>query len=263
MTLSQLKSRKGRFPFKRFPFKYEYLDILALFAWGILFLYYWLSDQLKLLIHPRFYWAVILAGLVMLSLAVIRVVAYRRPQLVSASSSQHLTTLPLGWGSMLLLIVAIAGMVIPIQPLGSQAALQEGFGLTELPPLKTQAQRFTSGVQPENRNLSNWARTLAVYPEPDSYEGEPVNLSGFVVHAPELPDDMFMITRFVIRHCAIDAVPIGLPVLISEPRSAYPQDDWFVVEGTIVTIELDGVRRVAIAPADLSPIPEPDDPYEY
>ncbi|MGB3296351.1 MAG: TIGR03943 family protein [Phormidesmis sp.] len=245
----------------RFPLKQAYLDILALSAWGILFLYYWLSDQLKLLIHPRFFWAVVAAGIILLVLAGMRAMAIRRPQI--AASSPHIRTLPVGWGSMLLLIVAVAGVVIPIQPLGSQAALQEGFGLAELPPLRTQVQRFTGGVRPEERNLSDWARTLAVYPEPDSYQGDPVDVSGFVVYAPELPDGMLMITRFVIRHCAIDAVPIGLPVMLEKPRSAYPQDGWFVVKGEMATVEIGGTRRLAIAPTEIASIPEPDDPYEY
>lgn len=259
MAISQSKPSK---PYSRFPLKQEYLDILALSAWGILFLYYWLSDQLRLLIHPRFFWAVIAAGVVLLTLAMFRAAAVRRPQ-VAVSSAAHIRTLPVGWGSMLLLIVAVAGVVIPVQPLGSQAALQEGFGLAELPPLRTQVQRFTGGVQPADRNLSDWARTLAVYPEPDSYEGNPVEVSGFAVYAPELPDDMFMITRFVIRHCAIDAVPIGLPVMLTGTRSAYPQDGWFVVKGNMATVEIGGARRVAIAPTDISSIPEPSDPYEY
>lgn len=237
------------------------MDILALSAWGILFLYYWLSDQLKLLIHPRFFWAVIAAGVVLLALAAARAMAIRRPQV--AAPAAHIRTLPVGWGSMLLLIVAVAGVVIPVQPLGSQAALQEGFGLAALPPLRTQVQRFTGGVQPADRTLSDWARTLAVYPEPDSYQGNPVNVSGFAVYAPELPDNMLMITRFVIRHCAIDAVPIGLPVMLEQPRSTYPQDGWFVVKGEMATIELDGIRRLAIAPTEISSIPEPNDPYEY
>ena len=254
MTISQSKPA-------RLPLKQGYLDVLALSAWGILFLYYRLSDQLKLLIHPRFFWAVVAAGVTLLLLAGMRAMAIRRPQ--AANSSAHIRTLPVGWGSMLLLIVAVAGIVIPIQPLGSQAALQEGFGLAELPPLRTQVQRFTGGVQPVDRTLSDWARTLAVYPEPDSYQGDPANVSGFAVYAPELPDNMLMITRFVIRHCAIDAVPIGLPVILEKPRSAYPQDDWFVVKGEMATVEIDGTRRLAIAPTKISSIAEPDNPYEY
>ncbi|PSN17771.1 TIGR03943 family protein, partial [filamentous cyanobacterium CCP5] len=130
-------------------------------------------------------------------------------------------------------------------------------------PTRTQAQRFTGGSRSEERTLSEWARTLAVYPEPDSYEGNQVNVSGFVVHAPDLPDDMFMITRFVIRHCAIDAVPVGLPVQLEGSRADYPQDQWLQIEGRMASVELNGARRVAIMPESLTEIPKPDDPYEY
>lgn len=245
----------------RLPFKQDYWDILALSAWGILFLHYWLSDRLKLLIHPRFFWAVVLAGFTLLTLAVVRAIAIYQSRL--APTPQHIAILPKGLGSALMLAVAVLGMAIPVQPLGSQAVLQEGYAFTELPPTRSQAKQFTGGVQPKNRTLSDWARTLAVYPEPDSYIGESVNAIGFVVHPPNLPEDIFMITRFVIRHCAIDAVPVGLPVLLDQPRSVYPQDSWLAVEGKMTTLELDGIRKVAIAPTSISSIPQPDDPYEY
>lgn len=81
-------------------------------------------------------------------------------------------------------------------------------------PTQPQVQRFTGGACPEDRTLSDWARPLAVYPEPDSYASNKVNVSGFVVHPPELPDNIFMITRFMIRHCLLDEAPVGLPVIL-------------------------------------------------
>lgn len=171
----------------RFPFKPAYWDILALSAWGILFLYYRLTNQLRLLIHPRYYWAVVLAGMVLLGLAIAKTFV-TVTNTAPTSGGQHIKTLP---GNL-------------------SSNMQEGYTVVGL-PTRPQVQRFTSGARPEDRTLSDWARTLAVYPEPDSYAGKTVNVSGFVVHPPELPDNIFMVTRFVIRHCPLDATPVGFP----------------------------------------------------
>ncbi|MDP8965447.1 MAG: TIGR03943 family protein, partial [Cyanobacteriota bacterium] len=38
------------------------LDIFALAAWGILLLKYWLNNELNLLIHPNYFWMVVVTG---------------------------------------------------------------------------------------------------------------------------------------------------------------------------------------------------------
>ncbi|PSN11445.1 TIGR03943 family protein, partial [filamentous cyanobacterium CCP5] len=103
----------------RLPLKQTYLDILALSAWGILFIFYWLSDQLKLLIHPRYVGVVVVAGLMLLGLAVSRAVSITTAR---PAPSEHITALPKSFSSGLMLAIAVAALIVPIQPLGSQAA---------------------------------------------------------------------------------------------------------------------------------------------
>ncbi|WP_448169495.1 hypothetical protein [Leptolyngbya iicbica] len=50
---------------------------------------------------------------------------------------------------------------------------------------------------------------------------------------------------------------------MEQRRSAYPQDSWLAIQGQMETLEVDGARRVAIAPTSLASIPEPKDPYQY
>ncbi|MEM8542930.1 MAG: TIGR03943 family protein [Cyanobacteria bacterium P01_H01_bin.119] len=254
-----------------FKFRPAYLEILALLAWGTVFLHYWFSKQIKLLIHPRFFGVVVITGIVLIALGIVRAIAVSQSR--AAPQIQHVTVLPGKWSSALLLAIAVTAVIVPIQPLGSQAALQEGYTMTGLPPTRIRATQFTGGASAEERTLSEWIRTLAAYPEPDSYQGKPVKVSGFVVYPPDLSESAFMITRFVIRHCAIDAVPVGLPVLLegdrsdhpqdSWPQDSWPQDSWQEISGTLTVWERNGVREVAIAPEEISAIPEPDAPYEY
>ena len=131
----------------RFPFKPAYWDILALSAWGILFIYYRVTNQLRLLIHPRYYWAVVLAGVVLLGLAIAKTFV-TVTNTTPPSRGQHFKTLPGNLSSMLLLGIAMLGLVAQIQPLGSQAALQEGYTVAGL-PTRPQVQRFTGGLVPK------------------------------------------------------------------------------------------------------------------
>ncbi|WP_346293200.1 hypothetical protein [Sphaerothrix gracilis] len=81
----------------RFPFKPAYWHILALSVWGILFLYYRATDQLRLLIHPRYYWVVVLAGVVLLELAIAKTFV-TVTNTAPPSGGQHIKTL---FGNML------------------------------------------------------------------------------------------------------------------------------------------------------------------
>ncbi|MFN7658715.1 MAG: TIGR03943 family protein, partial [Dolichospermum sp.] len=40
-----------------------WLDVVAIAAWGILMLKYWLTGKLYLLIHPDYFWLAIVGGI--------------------------------------------------------------------------------------------------------------------------------------------------------------------------------------------------------
>ena len=40
-----------------------WLDVIAITAWGVLLLKYWLSGKLSLLIHPKYTWLAIAGGI--------------------------------------------------------------------------------------------------------------------------------------------------------------------------------------------------------
>jgi uncharacterized repeat protein (TIGR03943 family) len=86
---------------------------------------------------------------------------------------------------------------------------------------------------------------------------------GFVVHPPDLSEQYFVITRFVIGHCALDAYPVGLLVQLTQSRQAYAPDSWLEVEGVMTVVDVKGQRQLAIEAKSLQSVPEPKDPYEY
>ena len=237
------------------------LDISAILAWGILLVKYWLSGKLTLLLHPNYVWLAYSSGFFLLGVGAIKIMQTLRRPLRQDEQLQHLALFPPGVSSLILLLTALFGLQFTPQPFASQMALDRG--VTEALTLtRSQPQAFRAAIKPESRSLVDWIRTLNVYPEPDAYGGQKVNVEGFVIHQPDLPESYLGIARFVITCCAADAYPVGLPVkLLSGNRSAYPPDKWFRVEGEMITETLNQKRQLVIQAKRLTEIPTPANPY--
>ncbi|MEA5576454.1 TIGR03943 family putative permease subunit [Anabaena sp. UHCC 0451] len=241
-----------------------WLDVLAITAWGILMLKYWLTGKLNLLIHPDFFWLVILGaiGLLIIGFAKGLQLWKQRRRYEVPNNQQHINLFPPGWSSSLLLITTILGFIITPQVFTSQTALERG--VTELlGATRAQPQAFRATVRPEERSLIDWVRTLNVYPEPDAYTGQKVKVQGFVIHPPELDKEHLILARFVITCCAADAYPAGLPVQLPDNRDQYPPDTWLEVEGNMITENIADKRRLTIKATSLKKIPQPKNPYSY
>ncbi len=245
-----------------------WLDALAFFTWGVLLLKYWSSGQISLLIHPNYFWLVVVTGLLLLSIGSLKtmplvIALFRGPQRSSQIENvPHLQLFPPGLGSGLLLLVAVFGLSIAPRVLASDTALQRGvtetFAFT-----RSQPQSFRAAIKPEDRSIIDWVRTLNAYPEPDAYQDQKVNVTGFVVKPPTLPDDYLLISRFILTCCAVDAYPVGIPVKLEEKSDSYSQDIWLEIEGKMTTEEIGEKRQIVIVPSNITEIPTPRDPYDY
>lgn len=251
----------------------QWLDVLALLIWGILLLKYCFSGQLKLLIHPNFFGLVLATGIILVILGSIKAIACLTSNGEVGDKNEHIVFFPPGLGSTVLIVVAIAGLIIPPNVLSSQAALQRGVA-ENLPLTRSEPQAFYTSTKPEERSLLDWVRTLNAYPEPDAYAGQKAKVKGFVVHLPQLPDDYLLISRFVITCCAVDAYPVGIPVKLTSSRAAYPPDTWLTIEGEMIseTLSLNRAmmnetapaeRQLVLAAKSIEVIPTPADPYDY
>ena len=249
-----------------------WLDVIAILAWGILLLRYWLTDKLGLLIHPDYFWLVIFGGFGLLTIGgwkawlmlqpYLKTKPNSRKNFVPPQSEQHITLLPPGVSSTILLTVAILGFLIPPRIFTSQIALERGVTDTLL-MTRAQPREFKTAKRPEARTLIDWVRTLNVYPEPDAYTGQKVKVEGFVIHPPQLPDNYLLLSRFIITCCAADAYPVGLPVKLTSSRSTFAPDTWLNVQGEMITETLSGKRQLVINANSITPIPEPKNPYDY
>ncbi|HEY9648188.1 MAG TPA: TIGR03943 family protein [Chroococcidiopsis sp.] len=248
-----------------------WLDIAAITAWGMLLLKYWITGKINILLHPDYVWLAIATGIFLLALGGLKTWQHWQQRSLRAATATaadgaspplHISLLGPGVGSTMLLLVALVGLGFTPQPFASEVAMNRGVTDT-LTMTRSQPQAFRSNTRPEDRAIIDWVRTLNVYPEPDAYAGQPVKVDGFAIHRSDLPTNYLMISRFVITCCAADVYPVGLPVKLTGDRSAYPADQWFRVEGSMITETLADQRQLVIEAKSLTPIPTPANPYEY
>jgi uncharacterized repeat protein (TIGR03943 family) len=254
------KNPKSKIPNLLLP----WLDALAITAWGILMLRYWLTNKLNLLIHPNYFWLVIVCGISFIIIGLFKMQElWQRRRRDVMPNTQHISLFPPGWGSGLLLTTAILGFIITPQVFASDKALQRGVTTDLLGSTRVKPQAFRVTVRPEERSLVDWVRTVNVYPEPDAYTGQKVKVQGFVIHPPDIGKEYLFLARFVLTCCAADAYPIGLPVKLQENQERYSPDTWLEVEGQMVTENLADKRQLTIAATSLKKIPQPENPYSY
>lgn len=245
---------------RTFPWP-TFWDTLALLFWGLMLLRYWWSGRLSVLLHPDYHWLAIGAGWLLVFMAVWRGVALFQSR-ITYNPAGHIALMPRQWSLMVLLAIAIFGLIYVPRPFASEAALARGIadpvGLT-----RSQPRRFARNTPPAERTIIDWIRTLNVYPEPDAYTGQPVEVTGFVIHPPQWDDNYLMVARFVLTCCAADAYPVGLPVKLAGDRGEFAPDSWISVQGEALTETLDGQRRLVIVPEEVLAVPEPKNPYEF
>lgn len=248
-----------------------WLEVIAVLTWATLVLKYSVTGQYKLLIHPNYFLLVFGSSICLLLLGLLRALSLINFPKIPTDNSEHITLFPPGFGSFLLLVIAITGWFIPPTVLTSTTALQRGVTNT-LPATHAQPQAFIAETKPEERSLIDWVRTLNAYPEPDAYQGQPVNITGFVVDLPELPDNYLLLSRFIITCCAVDASPIGIPIQLDNIQEKYSPDTWLEVQGKMTTATLairdrtDQIRekrQLVVEVTSTKVIPTPADPYEY
>ncbi|MCP2638244.1 TIGR03943 family protein [Microbacterium sp. HD4P20] len=150
--------------------------------------------------------------------------------------------------------VVVLALALPPASLSAELAMSRDVGA---PPLFGGAStvQLASTGDTASFGVGEWSTTFATATNPDAFDGDPVELTGFVTPS---EDGGFGLTRLVITHCVIDAQPASVPVLA--PSDAPDTGQWVTITGTVRSSS-DG--RLAIDAVSVESIPEPEDPYEY
>lgn len=107
-----------------------------------------------------------------------------------------------------------------------------------------------------------WATTLRQTSDLSFYENKRVDVTGFVSPSPTDPADTFIVTRFVITCCAVDAQPVGVTVYAPNWRSSLKPDQWVRITGAFTANpSRTSTSSIALVPRSLTPVARPADPY--
>jgi len=150
--------------------------------------------------------------------------------------------------------VVVLTLVLPPASLSAELAMSRDVGATPLFGGADTIQLASTG-DTSSFGVGEWATAFATATNPDAFDGDPVQLTGFVTPG---ADGGFDLTRLVITHCVIDAQPASLPVVAASDVPDTGQ--WVTITGTVRSSS-DG--RLVVDAAKVDEIAEPEDPYEY
>jgi putative membrane protein len=219
---------------------------------GAYLLYAYATGALYFYIHPVYLVPTVLTGIVLVAIAVLGAGGLTH----GAGHDQ-----PSRLNIFLWALPVAAGVLLPARPLGVTTAAQRGVEALPLGRIED-APEFRVDIRPETLTIKDWVKTLQADPEPERIAGKPVRLIGFVYRDERLPADWFLVARFVVQCCAVDAQPIGVPVRLAGqeiPRAG----TWVSVLGAWQVASDRGERRAVVVPTAVMPTERPEQPYLY
>jgi len=160
----------------------------------------------------------------------------------------------------LLVTVVILGVILPSGQISSATADQRigNFNTVALDSNVKSINSFNTNTK--NYNIGDWIVSLSYNPDLNYYKGKEVGVTGFVFVPDNLPENIFILGRFVIRCCAADATPVGLRVKY-DWRDEFKQDQWLRVTGKFDIANINGIEELIIVPDKIEETEIPDRPY--
>ncbi|MFW5703029.1 MAG: TIGR03943 family putative permease subunit [Candidatus Dojkabacteria bacterium] len=165
-------------------------------------------------------------------------------------------------GYLLIVLPLLPAFLLPVAPLQSITAQQRELDLNNI----NQTATSIASIDIFSRNsvdfsFEEWLITIQQNPDLEQYVGDKIRLSGFIFRSEVSGVDEFLLARFQVTCCAVDARPVGIYVIAPDWEEEYQEDDWLEVSGEFATIEIVGRQEPAINPTEIKRISVPNDPY--
>ncbi len=223
---------------------------------------YW-AGQLIVYIHQRYVWLVLPAALVLLAIAY--TLFNQRPPIRSDEDSfLAVTQAPPGsnWRLLMMLIPLVLGVMIPIAPLGAEAAGSRQVNRTLSFSSDPYLTEKVLALDPGTRSIMEWLWAFDAAVDKRELNDQPVSLEGFVLIREDLPEDQFLVARFVISCCVADATAVGIAVQPPDQESN-PTDGWVRITGQMQVITQETKETLLIQATVIQSIEMPEQPYLY
>ncbi|HWH25897.1 MAG TPA: TIGR03943 family protein [Pseudolysinimonas sp.] len=258
--------------------------VLLLAAIAVGSIWWAITGQLVLFIHPRYLVFTVIMAVVALAFGVARVlVSTGRVADADHSHSDHSdrsgdeddavdTRLQraLSMAALTLAtLLATGALLLPPSTLSVATASQRDVTASSTSSItgsSTAGVTTSAGADAQtfrHYTVLEWSSLLSQTSDPAFYANKPADVTGFVTPDPAA-SDVFYVTRFVITCCAVDAQPVGVPVYLPDWTHKFSPDDWVTVTGEF---GLNGSAAssavLALHPAGVTHVAEPRDPYLF
>ena len=236
------------------------------------------SGEILYYINQRYILLVFLGALAFLGLGLATLVSAQKSAVVSPPAHDHADpgavenepahkhpaasgAIP-PWGTLVLALPLLLGLVIPSRPLGSSAMSNRGVNSAAPLIRKPGGAAVTLTQSTTDRSVLDWVGLFSAASDPAIYQGQAAQVTGFVFHDPRISKGQFFVSRFVITCCVADASALGILVDWSGAEKL-PENGWVQVKGSIYTAAVSGQVLPGIHAQAVETIPTPDQPYLF
>lgn len=239
------------------------LIILIFIAYNLLLVQ---SGDIKLYIHPRFITFTTIASIVALVFCIYNLYKNFKP-----SKENYSITIEQAAA----FLVVIVFLLLPAAPLSSVTADQraDSFNASFLNKDEDkQSETDEVFVSPTliktkdkaDKTLKDWIYITQNETDEEYYANTEIVTTGFVYTFDTLSSEHFIVARFLLTCCAVDATPTGIHVRY-DWQEEFSKSDWVEVRGFIEweSIHENGPSVPVIQPTSVTKIEEPEEPYLY
>ena len=242
------------------------LNYLTLIVLGIYVNYLYLIQKITLLIHPRYIWLVLVAGVVITLVGIVGIIQIAL-QSINKNSKNQLTTQTTLRNSLfsgLLLVLTIGLFFVPIASLSifsyNIRTLKSELSLNETDKANLK-EKFKLNLNTRNFTIEDWVKAKSLNNLKLFENNEFVGV-GFVASK---TDKTFNLSRFVISCCIVDATPISLLVdynsIPNDQKEKIVDGEWIEIVGKFQIQLVNNEQAPVIIPTSVTKTSEPKDTY--
>lgn len=197
-------------------------------------------------VNSRTTWIVLLGAFLFAGIGLVGL----REALARDSDQPHLTP-----RTVVYLLAAMVGLLAPAHPLSATSGQASTLGALAL------TSHVSSGGGGDA--FGSWVSALSNHPDLSWWSGQHATLVGFVAQQSGLPARTFIVGRYLVTCCVVDATLLGFPVQLD--RGAIPaQGSWIQVSGVFgqrYWTDPTGAHYPILQHARIAPVSVPSSPY--
>ncbi|MEN4010961.1 MAG: TIGR03943 family protein [Chloroflexota bacterium] len=216
------------------------------------------SGQVLLYINQRFVALVFFAGISFVVLAQI-ILRERNDMDPSAPPVPHASW---RWNLWWLILPVLVGFLIPARPLSPSVVENRGINTSAPITARIEDNQAILSLASTERTVLDWIRLFSLEEDAQRFEGEAVDVIGFVFTDGRLTENQFMIGRFTITCCVADAMALGIVVEYPGVQGLI-NHAWVRVQGEMTVSERDGKQLPLIRAERIEVVPQPEQPYLF